>query len=165
MDLDEIERLLQMMKEHDVMEVELEIPEKGTKLRLRKSVPVVNSHPVLAPTLPAPIGMSPMPQMAVPAQFAPAPAPAADEPEEDRSNLTEVPSPMVGTFYQSASPESDRFVDVGDLIGAETVVCIIEAMKVMNEIKAEISGEVMEILVQNGEAVEYGQPLFLVRTG
>ena len=95
----------------------------------------------------------------------PSGAPAAeDEEADDRANLTEVPSPMVGTFYRAASPENDSFVEVGAVIDDETVVCIIEAMKVMNEIKAEVTGEVVEILVQNGEAVEFSQPLFLVRT-
>jgi acetyl-CoA carboxylase biotin carboxyl carrier protein len=76
----------------------------------------------------------------------------------------EITSPMVGTFYRSSAPDADPFVDVGVRIEEEDVICIIEAMKVMNEIKAEFGGEIVEILVENGEPVEFGQPLFLVQT-
>ena len=76
-----------------------------------------------------------------------------------------VASPMVGTFYRSASPEAEAFVDVGARVGEDSVVCIIEAMKVMNEIRAEVRGTVVEVLVENGEPVEFGQPLFLVKKG
>lgn len=163
MDLDKIEKLLELMREHEIVEVEYEDPEAGTRLKLKKAVPPppAPSHPVLTPTLALPSqldhGMQMMPQYAQAA----APVNAQDE---ERANLTEVPSPMVGTFYRAASPENDPFVEVGAVITDESVVCIIEAMKVMNEIKAEVAGEIVEILVQNGEAVEFGQPLFLVRT-
>ncbi|MEN8150390.1 MAG: acetyl-CoA carboxylase biotin carboxyl carrier protein [Planctomycetota bacterium] len=163
MDLNEVERLMQLMKEHDLVEIELEDPEQGSRIRMKKACPPeVNHHPVLAPTLAVPaVAPAPAPgAVAVPAPAAE--APAAEE--EDRSNLIEVPSPMVGSFYRASSPDTDPFVEVGDRIDEESVVCIIEAMKVMNEIKAEVSGEVVEILVQNGEAVEFGQPLFLLRT-
>ncbi|MGB0333137.1 MAG: acetyl-CoA carboxylase biotin carboxyl carrier protein, partial [Planctomycetota bacterium] len=80
------------------------------------------------------------------------------------AGVEEITSPMIGTFYASPSPDADPFTAVGDRVGDESVVCIIEAMKVMNEIKAECSGEIVEILVENGEPVEYGQPLFLVKT-
>ena len=160
MDLKEIEKLLELMREHELVEVEFENPEAGTRLKLKKAGPPAVSHPVLTPALAIPAQMdggmvvSPPPAAAVPAET------EADE----RANLTEVPSPMVGTFYRAASPDRDNFVEVGSVITGETVVCIIEAMKVMNEIKAEVPGEVVEILVQNGEAVEFGQPLFLIRT-
>jgi acetyl-CoA carboxylase biotin carboxyl carrier protein len=100
------------------------------------------------------------------AQAAPAPAaaPAAAGPAPAKeSRGIEIPSPMVGTFYRSPSPDASPYVEVGDRIGKDTPVCIVEAMKVMNEIKAEVDGEILEILVQNGEPVEFGQPLFLVR--
>lgn len=155
MDIDDLERIIRLMDEHDLAEVELEEPEKGTKIRLKKAQPEPRPGPAAAPALAVPAAAP-----AVPAAVAPA---AAAEPEED-GNLVEVPSPMVGTFYRSPSPDSDAFVEVGDEIDEETVVCIVEAMKVMNEIKAEVAGEVVEILVKNGEAVEYGQPLLLVRT-
>ncbi|MHC4472661.1 MAG: acetyl-CoA carboxylase biotin carboxyl carrier protein [Planctomycetota bacterium] len=158
MDLKEVERVLELMKQHDLVEVELEDPEKGTRIRLRKAGAETNSHPVVTPTIAIP---------ATAAEIAPVanPTPVAEAgQEEDRANLMEVPSPMVGTFYRAPSPDADPFVEVGDTIDLESVVCIIEAMKVMNEIKAEVAGEVVEILVQNGEAVEFGQPLFLIRT-
>jgi acetyl-CoA carboxylase biotin carboxyl carrier protein len=151
MDLKEIERILELMRQHDLVEVELSDPEKGLHLKLKKAGPVMDSHPVAAPL------------MAVPAPAAPAAGAPAASPVEKDPRLVEVPSPMVGTFYRAASPDSDPFAEVGRRITEETVICIIEAMKVMNEIKAEIAGEVVEILVQNGEAVEFGQPLFLIR--
>ena len=89
-------------------------------------------------------------------------APAAAGPEARPANVTEFKSPLVGTFYRSAKPDSDPFVNVGDEIGPEKVICIIEAMKVMNEIKAEMSGVVREVLVKNGQAVEFGEPMFLI---
>jgi acetyl-CoA carboxylase biotin carboxyl carrier protein len=90
--------------------------------------------------------------------------PEAAAPPAKDANIHEFKSPMVGTFYRAPSPESPPYVTEGDRVSKEAVLCIIEAMKVMNEIKAEISGEIVEILVENGEAVEFGQPLFLIRT-
>jgi acetyl-CoA carboxylase biotin carboxyl carrier protein len=162
MDLNEIEKRLELMREHELVEVEFENPEAGTRLKLKKASPPALSHPVLTPTLALPAQMG-SPYLAAPAAPGAVPPPVDEEPDE-RANLTEVPSPMVGTFYRAASPDSDSFAEVGAVITDETVVCIIEAMKVMNEIKAEVAGEIVEILVQNGEAVEFGQPLFLVRT-
>ncbi|WP_163526333.1 acetyl-CoA carboxylase biotin carboxyl carrier protein [Halobacillus ihumii] len=86
------------------------------------------------------------------------------KPEETSNYDKEVISPMVGTFYQSPSPDQDAFVQVGDQVKQESVVCIVEAMKLFNEIEAEVSGEIVEILVNDGELVEYGQPLFRVKT-
>jgi acetyl-CoA carboxylase biotin carboxyl carrier protein len=152
MDIDELQRILELMDEHDLVEVELSDPERGTRIRLKKARAEEPPRPV------------PMPMMAVPPAADPPPAAAAAPVEERDTNLVEIPSPMVGTFYRAPSPDTDSFVEVGEQIDEETVVCIVEAMKVMNEIKAEVAGEVVEILVQNGEAVEYGQPLLLVRT-
>ena len=98
-----------------------------------------------------------------------APAPAAPKAEvaapavADTTELHKITSPMVGTFYQSPNPESPAFVAVGDKVGDESIVCIVEAMKLFNEIEAEIKGEIVEILVKDGQLVEYGQPLFLVK--
>ena len=164
MDLEKIEKLLELMREHEIVEVEYEEPETGARLKLKKALPPpAPSHPVLTPTLALPSQF----EGGMPVQLPPraGPIPAAEPVEQDdRANLTEVPSPMVGTFYRAASPDNDAFVEVGAIIDEESVICIIEAMKVMNEIKAEVAGEVVEILVQNGEAVEYAQPLFLIRT-
>ncbi|MCU0726111.1 MAG: acetyl-CoA carboxylase biotin carboxyl carrier protein [Planctomycetes bacterium] len=156
MDLKEIERILELMRQHDLVEVELSDPEKGLHLKMKKAGPVVNSHPVAAPLMAVPTAMA-----AAPVAMGGVPVPA--EKAEKDPRLAEVPSPMVGTFYRASSPDSNPFVEVGQRIAEETVICIIEAMKVMNEIKAEVGGEVVEILVQNGEAVEFGQPLFLIR--
>jgi len=167
MDLEEVKRLMELMKEHDLVEVEIENPEQGDRIRLRKADARANSqpNPVLNPMIAVPT--SPAPPAAGGGAPAPAPVYAEGEPaaqEKERANLVEVPSPMVGTFYRASSPDSDPFVEVGSTIEEDTVVCIIEAMKVMNEVKADVAGEVVEILVQNGEAVEFGQPLFLIRT-
>ena len=90
-------------------------------------------------------------------------APAAPEAQTVSDNLHRIVSPMVGTFYSSPSPESDPYVKVGDRVGEKTVVCILEAMKLMNELEAEVRGEIVEVLVDSGQLVEYGQPLFLVK--
>jgi len=89
--------------------------------------------------------------------------PTAAQPSPGAENLAEIKSPIVGTFYATPSPDSDPYVEVGAAVGPQTVVCIIEAMKVLNEIKAEMSGTIVEVLVSNGQAVEYGQPLFKVK--
>lgn len=107
-------------------------------------------------------------QQSVPMQMPMAAAPAAASPATDGTppalaeNETEISSPMVGTFYRASSPESGAFVNVGDDVSDESVVCIIEAMKVMNEIKAELKGKISKVLVEDGTPVQYGQPLFLV---
>lgn len=105
-----------------------------------------------------------------PGTLQPAPIPVSEQPATEtpktESTVTkdpEIKSPMIGTFYRAPSPESDDYVQVGDHVNADSVVCIVEAMKVMNEIKAEISGVITEIVAENASAVEYGQPLFRVR--
>ena len=120
------------------------------------SAPVV--HVTQAGGVPA-AAVVPAPVVAVPAGTAPAPAPSGPPP-----GTKEFKSPMVGTFYRAASPDAEPFTAVGRSVKPESVICIIEAMKVMNEIKAECSGTVVEILVENGAAVEFGQPLFLIKT-
>lgn len=150
LDLAELRRLVNLMNSHSLAEVEIE--QEGKRVR------VVRAHP------PGASGMVPAYMTAAPAPVAaPAAAPAGGAPARRRG--TEIPSPMVGTFYRSPSPDAAPYVEVGDRITKDTVVCIVEAMKVMNEIKAEVAGDILEILVQNGEPVEYGQPLFLVSGG
>jgi acetyl-CoA carboxylase biotin carboxyl carrier protein len=157
MDLKELRRLLRLMRDYELSEIEIEeeaLPElEGgrRRVRLRRGV----DGTVVQAVTPAPAAPA--------APTAPAAAPAADGAPVREPGLVEITSPMVGTFYRASSPEADAFVQVGDTVGPESVVCIIEAMKVMNEIKAEVQGEVLEILVTNAEAVEFGQPLFLVR--
>ena len=139
-----LERLLALMNEHGLTEIEL--GPDGRSVRMSKSGPA--TYAVGAP-LAAPAG-NPAAAPAAPAKA----AKAAGDP---------FLSPMVGTFYRAASPEAKAFVMEGDLVKADSTLCIIEAMKVMNEIKAEKPGKVLQILVENGEAVEYGQPLFLIQ--
>ena len=142
-----LERLLALMNEHGL--TELEIGSDGRSVRMSKSGPPPAFAVAAAPTAPG----NPAPASSAAAAPAKA-AKAAGEP---------FLSPMVGTFYRAASPEAKAFVMEGDTVAADATLCIIEAMKVMNEIKAEKPGKVLQILVENGEAVEYGQPLFLLQ--
>jgi len=151
LDLKAIKQVVEMMKRSEISEFEIE--EKDFKLRLSRKNGETQIIQAAAPIAAAPIAAA--------APAAPA-APAAAPVEE--KGISIVKSPMVGTFYSAASPESPLFAKVGTKVSADTTVCIIEAMKVMNEIQAEISGTVTEVLVENGEAVEYGQPLFKVKT-
>jgi acetyl-CoA carboxylase biotin carboxyl carrier protein len=129
--------------------------EEGRRVRVVRGGRVVEAAPVHFAPPAAPVAA---PIAAAAAHAAPA-TPAA----KSTSQGVEIPSPMVGTFYRSPSPDASPYVEVGDRIGKDSPICIVEAMKVMNEIKAEVEGEILEILVQNGEPVEFGQPLFLVR--
>ena len=151
MDVRDLKKIVQIMNDNDLVEIEIE--EEGKRLRLRKpdgsAPPVISAVPAAAPVPAAP-----------PPTAAAAAAPAA--PAED-AGLHTITAPMVGTFYASPSPDADAYAQVGTKVGPESVVCILEAMKVMNEIKAECSGEIVKICVQNAEAVEYGQALFLVK--
>jgi acetyl-CoA carboxylase biotin carboxyl carrier protein len=145
MDLRDVKRLVHLMDLHGLTEVELE--DAGRRVRLKKGA---DAHAAVPAHVVAPV---PAPGSSAPASAVGAAAPKGSE----------IRSPMVGTFYRSPSPEAAPFVEVGDTVRKDTVVCIIEAMKVMNEIKAECDGEVLAVLAQNGEAVEFDQPLFLVR--
>jgi acetyl-CoA carboxylase biotin carboxyl carrier protein len=137
------------MKKSDLSE--FEIQEQDFKLRIKRDLP--GRAPLAAP--------APLPVAGAPAPLAAAPAPAAPALADPSIKL--VTSPMVGTYYSTPSPENPPFVTVGSPIKADSVVCIIEAMKVMNEIQSEISGTVVECLVANGTSVEFGQPLFRVK--
>ena len=154
MDLKDIKAIVDLMKKNSVSEFELE--KQDFKIRLKRGLPGnVSSggceEPAAVLTYAAP------PQM-IPAGGIPAvPAPAVP------SNELEIKSPMIGTFYRAPSPESGPYVEVGSEVNPETVVCIIEAMKVMNEIKAEAKGVITQVLVENAKPVEFGQPLFRIR--
>ena len=154
MDLKDIKAIIDLMKKNSITEFELE--EKDSKLRLKRGLSGVSSASQADDSMPMlPMPISPVQPIAV-AQIA-APAAAAASSEID------IKSPMIGTFYRSPSPEAGPYVDVGSEVNAETAVCIIEAMKVMNEIKSEVKGVITQILVENGKPVEFGQPLFRVR--
>ncbi|MEI7766908.1 MAG: acetyl-CoA carboxylase biotin carboxyl carrier protein [Phycisphaerae bacterium] len=149
-DTAKVKDLLKLMNEYGLSE--LELTEGAGKILLRRGSVAGASHVVHA----APVAHVAHAPVAAPT---PAAAPAAD----DTAGLVAIKSPMVGTFYTAANPESPAFAKVGQQISDDSVVCIIEAMKVFNEIKAEASGTVVKILVNNGQVVEYGQPLFLIK--
>ena len=151
-DMRRIRRLVALMKEHDLGEIYLRQGEMRIQLRRGETPTVVGPQPARA---------APAPPAAEPAEAtstAPAEMPA------DVKSIVEIKSPMVGTFYTASDPDSPAYVKVGDHVGPETTVCIVEAMKVFNQIPAEVSGKVVSILLENGEPVEFGQPLFKVDT-
>ena len=151
--VDRVRQLIQIMAENDLAELEVEEPD--LRIRIRKNVPVQYLPPGINFAPQSPPGYHPALQMPREVEQQ---APAATK--ED--NLTEITSPMVGTFYRSSTPGTDPYVTIGSRVESDTVVCIIEAMKVMNEIKAEVTGTIVEILVEDTEPVEFGQVLFLV---
>lgn len=139
---------------------EFAVEEEGFKIKIARA-----SNSAAAPAVtyaPAPVAAAPAPAPAAAPSAAPA-APAA--PAGDEAGIIYVKSPMVGTFYKAASPESKAFAEIGTKITETSVVCIIEAMKIMNEIQSEVKGTIVEILVENGSPVEYGQKLFKVKQG
>jgi acetyl-CoA carboxylase biotin carboxyl carrier protein len=153
LDLKEIKQIIDLMKSSDLTEFSVE--DENLKLKIRRqgaTPPVVTTAPPAAAPAPAP----------APAASAPthlAPAGEADEP-----GVSYIKSPMVGTFYSAASPENPPFVDVNQKVQESTVVCIIEAMKIMNEIQAETKGTILEVLVENGQPVEFGQRLYKIKS-
>jgi len=157
MKLEEIKSIVKLMSENDLTEFKIESEDMHLCIRRGSSAgpaPAIAAAPqVIQAPAPQVIQAPPAPEAA-----APAAAPAQAVP--DRSKIIE--SPIVGTFYRSATPGADAFVKVGSKVEADQTVCIVEAMKVMNEIKAEKSGVIKEILVENGEPVEFGQPLFVL---
>jgi acetyl-CoA carboxylase biotin carboxyl carrier protein len=159
MDLKEIKAVIDLMTKNGLTEFELEKGEVKLRVKRGASGEFSTSSVPIAPTT----GTQPLPQIVLTAPLpaasqtpAPAPAPAA-------SSDLKIVSPMVGTFYRSPSPDSPSYIEPGQEVNEETVVCIIEAMKVMNEIKAEVSGVIVEVLAQNGKPVDFGKPLFSVR--
>ncbi|EAC8293176.1 acetyl-CoA carboxylase biotin carboxyl carrier protein [Listeria monocytogenes] len=149
--IDEIKQLIELIDESTLDEFELET--KDSKILLKK-----NKTVVAAAVQEAPIAITQAPAQAAPVAQAQTEANTAED-----ASLEVITSPMVGTFYASASPEDANFVSVGSKVSAQSVVCIVEAMKLFNEITADIDGEIAEILVSSGELVEFGQPLFKVR--
>jgi acetyl-CoA carboxylase biotin carboxyl carrier protein len=151
MDIDRVKTLVRLMVDNDLSELVIRSGED--RISLRRGPAGVVTTPAAAVVIAA------APPAAAPATAAP-PAAVAAPPGDD---LVSIPSPMVGTFYAAPSPDSAPYVSIGSEIAEDSVVCIVEAMKVMNEIKAELGGTVAKIMVNSGQAVEYGQPLFMVR--
>jgi acetyl-CoA carboxylase biotin carboxyl carrier protein len=156
MDLNEIKKILDLMRENDLTEFELE--QDGVKVRLRKdTTPQWSGH---APAAPAPaVAAPPAAAASNPGEPALSPLTVASEDVD----LAIIKSPIVGTFYRAPEPDAKPFTDVGQMVKTGQVLCIIEAMKLMNEINAECDGEVMKVYVENGRAVHYGERLFAIR--
>ena len=152
MNSDAIKELLDLVQAHDLAEFELE--DGGFKLRVKRGGPHIVTH-----VMPGPAPVSAAPMTAAP-QAAPAPVAAA---VEDGAQLAIVKSPIVGTFYRSAEPGAAAFVNVGDTVKKGQVLCIIEAMKLMNEIDSEYEGEITNVYVENGQPVQYGERIFAIR--
>lgn len=154
-DLKEIRSLVDLMKKNGIAVFKLEKEDFKITLKTDEATKVVSAAPgfthLAAPT-PAPVSVAP----------APAVAPAESD-SAAKAGGVEIKSPMVGTFYSAPSPEAEAFVKVGQAVTPETVVCIVEAMKVMNEVKAEVSGVIAEICAENGKPVQFGQPLFRLK--
>ena len=166
MDLEQLKQILDLVREHELSEFEIE--HDGLRLKVRKDVN--GAHIVTLPASPTASVGAPPAAGAVPAAAGPVPAappsaaPAADAGAESEIELAVVKSPIVGTFYRSSEPGSAPFVDIGAMVKKGQVLCIIEAMKLMNEIDSEYDGEVANIYVENGQAVQYGERLFAIRT-
>ena len=157
-DVERIRQLVEMMKEHDLNEVSLKHGDRRIRLRRKdEPAPVVVSAPAAAPGVMPAVAAAPVPS-AAPA----APVPAAEAVDGD--NISVVTSPMVGTFYSKPNPNAETYVKVGDHVEADTIVCVVEAMKMFNEIPAGISGKIVAVLVKNEEAVDVNKPLFKVDT-
>ncbi|HWL00462.1 MAG TPA: acetyl-CoA carboxylase biotin carboxyl carrier protein [Parapedobacter sp.] len=156
MDIKQIQDLIKFVAKSGVNEVAIEEEDFKITIKTNQAPTYVTATvPTAAPApLPAATPAAPAPEG--PKQTAPK--------AEDISNYVTIKSPMIGTFYRSSSPDKPAFVSVGDEITTGKVVCIVEAMKLMNEIEAEIKGQIVEVLVENGQLVEFGQPLFLVKT-
>lgn len=156
----EIREIIKLVDASSIDEFVYEADGAKVKLKKNNGVTVVDApKKVVEAAAPA---ATPAPEVAA----APAPAPKVEAPAapaEISADLHKITSPMVGTFYQAPNPESPAYVKVGDKVGEESIVCIVEAMKLFNEIEAEVKGEIVEVLVQDGQLVEYGQPLFLVK--
>ena len=168
-DLQKIKELIEIMKDNDL--VEAEIKHGDDRIFLKRSQPqqpTVTAMPMIGPNIsqgpqtpPAALGNS-APPLGLDVTAAPTAEEKTSAPQREE-DLVEIKSPLVGTFYVTPSPDSEPYVEIGSQVEPQTVVCIIEAMKVMNEIKAETSGTIAEILVTNGQAVEYGQVIFKIK--
>ncbi|WP_108307178.1 acetyl-CoA carboxylase biotin carboxyl carrier protein [Metalysinibacillus jejuensis] len=162
--IQEIREIIKLVDASTIDEFVYEVKDAKVKLKKNAGVVVTDVTPVKKEIAAPVVQQAP----AAPAAPAATPAPAKEEapaaaPVNDDPSLHKITSPMVGTFYAAPNPESDPYVAVGDKVDDEKIVCIVEAMKLFNEIEAEVTGEIVEILVKDGDLVEYGQPLFLVK--
>jgi len=149
-DVETVRNLVELMKQHDITEIDLK--EEGQRIRLRRG----SDQPPTITYAAAPPAVA-----AAPASAAPAPAAAAPAPVEDDNHLV-IKSPMIGTFYVAPNPDAPPYVKVGDHVGPDTIVCMIESMKMFTEVPAEISGKIVSVLIKNGESVDVNRPMFKV---
>ncbi len=164
--IQEIREIIKLVDSSSIDEFVYEVDDTKVKLKKNGATTIVTDAPaqvVKAVTTPAPQVQVSEASKAEAAPVAESQAPAPKAEVVDDASLQKIVSPMVGTFYQAPNPESEAFVKIGDKVGEESIVCIVEAMKLFNEIEAEVKGEIVEVLVKDGELVEYGQPLFLVK--
>jgi acetyl-CoA carboxylase biotin carboxyl carrier protein len=166
MNFDEIERILELMRTHDLIEFELE--SDGLKVRVRKgsggAPQVTHQLPAGLPMTLADVPAGPRQALVLPPAAISAAGPLTADDTESELELAVVKSPIVGTFYRSSEPGAASFVDVGDHVKKDQVLCIIEAMKLMNEITSEYEGEIVSVYVENGKPVQYGERLFAIKT-
>lgn len=161
MNIKEIQDLIKFVAKSGVSEVEIE--QKDFKLTIKTTVEQATEKQIIVQAAPAPAAIAAAPVApALPATAPAAPAAPAAAPAAESSKYVEIKSPMIGTFYRSSGPDKDAFVSVGDSVGKGDTLCIIEAMKLFNEIEAEISGKIVKVLVDDATPVEYDQPLFLI---
>lgn len=166
--IQEIREIINLINKSSIEEFVFE--QDGTKVKMKKKGAITTSQVVTVPAVEQVVQAVPQPVPAVAAAQPPVQAeqpPAAEQQVQKEAkadeSLHKITSPMVGTFYQSPSPDADAYVETGDKVKTDSIVCIVEAMKLFNEIEAEVNGEIVEILVKEGQLVEYGQPLFLVK--
>ncbi len=161
MDLNYIRKLVKLVDESGVDEIEIE--EEGTKIRVSKARHNSSAAPTYIPQYIPQLQMMPQPAVERAETAAPATeAGVAAAPKAEGKKYHEVRSPIVGTFYSAPAPNADPYVQIGSVVQPGTILCIIEAMKLMNEIESDVAGKVVQILVENGKPVEYNQPLFLI---
>ena len=161
MTFEEIKQLHEIVREHELSEFELEREDFKIRIRRQAGAPVVTLAAPVAPSLPLVAAAAPSPQSAAP----PVASPPVVPPDEDAGEieLAVVKSPIVGTFYRSSEPGAAAFAEIGDTVRKNQVLCIIEAMKLMNEITSEYEGELVKCYVENGQPVQYGERLFAIR--
>ena len=160
MDFDEINRILEMVREHELSEFELE--REGFKIKIKKGMLVNTSGPFAVPMVQQAAPAIPQPSTSAP----PAPleaVPSPTPPSSDEVDFAIVKSPIVGTFFRATEPGAAPFVDVGTIVKKGQVLCIIEAMKLMNEIDSEYDGDIVKVYVENGQPVQYGERLFAIK--
>ena len=156
MDLAYVKKILKLVEESDVNEIELE--EKGVRIRITKHANNTGQFYQMAPSM----MMQPLPGIAPAVSSAPSPSSPKESASVPEKSYHEVKSPIVGTFYRAPAPDAASYVEVGQNVESGTVLCIVEAMKLMNEIESDVAGKIVKVCVENGKPVEYNQVLFLV---